>query len=191
MSGGGEMKAKGKRTVGACNRTSTRLPRGPLRAASPLPSATYPPLRSGAFRQRPSCERNPHLAQLGRWPLARVAFCGGCSSALLGLRAPLRPFRETGATRAAYAVQKRARHFRRKQVRPKSAALAFPPLAGVAPYSKRGTMPRTIYRRTGWWLASRGLRLFSPDGENRSPRGGGNRDTAPHDDRTRGGAAGR
>ena len=64
----------------------TPLPRGPLRAASPLPSATYPPLRSGAFRQRPSCERNPHLSQLGRWPLARRRW----RCALLILKLPLR-----------------------------------------------------------------------------------------------------
>ena len=52
---------------GGQSRFKTPLPRGPLRAASPLPSATYPPLRSGAFRQRPSCERSPHFTNLGRW----------------------------------------------------------------------------------------------------------------------------
>ena len=35
----------------------------------------------------------------------------------------------------------------------------FPAFGGRRPHSLRGTMPRTIYRRTGARLASRGLRL--------------------------------
>ena len=51
----GEVKVKGERTFGARNRTSN------AREKSGLP---FP-------RQRPSCERSPHLAQLMRRPLAR------------------------------------------------------------------------------------------------------------------------
>ena len=40
------------------------------------------------------------------------------------------------------------------------------------PYSMRGTVPRTIYRRSAAGFGARGLRLFSPTGENRSPLGG-------------------
>ena len=61
-------------------------PRGPLRAASPLPSATYPPLRSGAFRQRPSCERSPPF--IPTWALAFGA--AALVRALLVLKLPLR-----------------------------------------------------------------------------------------------------
>ena len=49
----------------------------------------------------------------------------------------LRTLREDGGDAGDEVAQKRARHFRRKQVRPKSAALAFPPPAGVAPYPMR------------------------------------------------------
>ena len=43
----------------------------------------------------------------------------------------------SGATRAAYAAQNRARRFSTKQACRKTAALGFPPPAGVAPYPLR------------------------------------------------------
>ena len=50
--------------------------------------------------------------------------------------APLADFaRGRGATRAVYTAQNRARHFPAKQACRKTAALGFPPSAGVAPLS--------------------------------------------------------
>ena len=106
-------------------------------------------------RQRPSCERNPHLAQLGRWPLARVAFCGGCSSALLGLRTPLRPFRETGATRAARPPKEKRGDFLPSKLGEKLPRFSYRLRRALPPYPMRGTMSRTINR-------PRGLRLSAP-----------------------------
>ena len=42
---------------------------------------------------------------------------------------------------------------------PRICRARFPAFGGRRPHSLRGTMPRTIYRRTGARLASRGLRL--------------------------------
>ena len=69
----------------------------------------------------------------------------------------------TGATRAACAAQNRARRFScPTMLAEKTAALGFPPPAGVAPLSNEvGTIPRTTHRNTGGSCASRGLRLFS------------------------------
>ena len=64
--------------------------------------------------------------------------------------------------RGRRGAQNRARQFRVKRVCSESAALGFPPCGGRRPRSiERGTTPRTIYRRIGAYLASRGLRLFS------------------------------
>ena len=61
------------------------------------------------------------------------------------------------------AAQNRARRFScPTRLAEKTAALGFPPPAGVAPLSNEvGTTPRTIHRNTGGSCASRGLRLFS------------------------------
>ena len=91
----------------------TPLPRGPLRAASPLPSATYPPLRSGAFRQRPSCERSPHFTNLGRWPLARVAFLVFDNRLFLRVRVSKTASSRNGGDAGDKVAQRKARRFRR------------------------------------------------------------------------------
>ena len=155
-----------------------------MRAKSPL-TAELPFARPLACPFGATALRSATLA-IARLSSARVAFCGGCSSALLGLRAPLRTFREDGGDAGGLRRPKASAALFGQASLLKAAALAFPPPAGVASYSMRGTLPRTIYRRTAAECGLRGLRLFSPDGENRSPRGGRNRDTTPHDDRTRG-----
>lgn len=104
-----------------------------------------------------------------RWLLVRASRLTHSSAA----------FPRDGGNAGGEAAQRKARR--------KTAALFLPPPAGVAPYSKRGTMPRTIYRRTGAAFAY-GFGYFRASRSNRSPRGGRTRDTAPHDDRTRGGA---
>ena len=144
----------------------TPLPRGPLRAASPLPSATYPPLRSGAFRQRPSCERSPHFTNLGRWlghwrapsgrglrprlpslrsaRLARVAFLVFDNRLFLRVRVSKTASSRRRGDAGDKVAQRKARRLSAKQARRKSAALFLPPSAGVAP--SIGTLARVAER---------------------------------------------
>ena len=110
------------------------------------------------------------------------------------LRALCGQLREVGGGAVGEAAQKRTRRFGAKRVCPESAAFAFPPLAGVAPHPLMLGQFRAQPTACPAWSAPRAayayrLRLFSPDGENRSPRWGRLRDTTTDDNRTRGGAA--
>ena len=73
--------------------------------------------------------------------------------------------RMTGATRSACAAQNRARRFGAKRVCPESAALDFPPPAGVAPYPMREgqhrARPTGESARVSPRAAYASLRLFS------------------------------
>ena len=100
-----------------------------------------------------------------------------------------------GGDAVGEAAQNRARRFGAKRVCPESAAFGFPPLAGVAPDPMRRGQFRAQPTACPAWSAPRAayayrLRLFSPDGENRSPRWGRLRDTTTDDNGTRGGAVG-
>mgnify|MGYP003303433923 CR=1 FL=1 len=103
-----------------------------------------------------SCLAFPKRARLGLPTPPRRARCDECASlvpkvALRALRggspfkvvaqplflcfAPLADFPRTGRNAGGEAAQNRARQFRVKQVYSESAALGFPPPAGVAPLS--------------------------------------------------------
>ena len=103
--------------------------------------------------------------------------------------------RMTGATRAAKPPKTERGAFPTKRACRESAALGFPPPAGVAPDPMRRGQFRAQPTACPAWSAPRAayayrLRLFSPDGENRSPRWGRLRDTTTDDNRTRGDAVG-
>ena len=106
--------------------------------------------------RRGACARkSPNLAAELPLPL-------GAAALALGGASPQRLLRGDGGDAGGDAAQNRARRFGAKRVCPESAALGFPPSAGVAPLSNEvGTIPRTTHRNTGGSCASRGLRLFS------------------------------
>ena len=101
------------------------------------------------------CDNRPNQAAELPLPL-------GAAALALGGASPQRLLRGDGGDAGGDAAQNRARRFGAKRVCPESAALGFPPSAGVAPLSNEvGTIPRTTHRNTGGSCASRGLRLFS------------------------------
>ena len=155
-----------------------------MRAKSPL-TAELPFARPLACPFGATALRSATLA-IARLSSARVAFCGGCSSALLGLRTPLRPFRETGATRAARPPKEKRGDFLSSKLGEKLPRFSYRLRRALPPIQREGRCRARSTGEPAHNSASRGLRLVSPDGENRSPRGGRNRETTPHDDRTRG-----
>ena len=125
--------------------------------------------------------------------------------------------RMTGATRSAKPPKTERGVFRSSELGERTAALGLPPCGGRRPLSiglprvavRGGRLPALAEDRFELWLgqprarstacpawsAPRAacafrLRLFSPDGENRSPRWGRLRDTTTDDNGTRGGAVG-
>ena len=127
--------------------------RGALRAKSPKAGELCVAPRRGGVG---SCLAFPKRARLGLPTPPRRARCDECASlvpkvALRALRggspfkvvaqplflcfAPLADFPRTGRNAGGEAAQNRARQFRVKQVYSESAALGFPPPAGVAPLS--------------------------------------------------------
>ena len=125
--------------------------------------------------------------------------------------------REVGATQAAKPPKTERGVFRSSELGERTAALGLPPCGGRRPLSiglprvavRGGRLPALAEDRFKLWLgqpraqptacpawsAPRAacafrLRLFSPDGENRSPRWGRLRDTTTDDNGTRGGAVG-
>ena len=101
----------------------------------------------------------------------------------------------SGATRAAKPPKTERGAFPTKRACRESAALGLPPCGGRRPSPLRRGQFRAQPTAKPAWSAPRAayayrLRLFSSDGENRSPRWGRLRDTTTDDNGTRGGAVG-
>ena len=133
----------------------------------------------------------PLLCLIGRGSRSKV-----CSSALVrASRFPTDSPRMTGATRAAKPPKSERGGSVPNEFVPNLPRPLYRLAAGVAPHPLMLGQFRARSTACPAWSAPRAayayrLRLFSPDGENRSPRWGRLRDTTTDDNGTRGGAVG-
>ena len=136
-----------------------------------------------------------------RCPSARVAFCGGCSSAFLRFALQADSPR-TGRNAGGEAAQNERGDFRSSELAEKLPRSFSRLWRALRPYPLRGTRPRTANRRhrrvsrlarpsailAPSWIFEDAARTLRLGRENLSPRWGDFGDTTSHDDRTRGGA---
>ena len=140
-------------------------------------------------------ETIPSTANKGRCRAGRVASLVFDNRLFLRVRVSKTASPRDGGDAGGLCRPKPSAAVRCQTSLPRICRARFSASGGRRPLSNEvRTTPRTANRETGASLASRGLRLmlrlFSPDGENRSPRWGRLRDTTTDDNSARGGAVG-
>ena len=171
------------------------------RGESPSPVGFSRPYSSREKRSPPRDPRGvvretiPSTANKGRCRAGRVASLVFDNRLFLRVRVSKTASPRDGGDAGGLCRPKPSAAVRYQTSLPRICRARFSASGGRRPLSNEvRTTPRTANRETGASLASRGLRLrlrlFSPDGENRSPRWGRLRDTTTDDNGTRGGAVG-